>query len=400
MYYNKYLKYKEKYIGGWINIQEENKKICEINTPSIINRLKAEMDHYDYTSFTETSDKVTITKENTKKFKLKFKINIVEYNKLEVIGSFIRTTVRMLNNFNPNDILFILDYSKCDIKMVNQLIKKLISNSTTSAIFTNTIIVLNQSNYTKIKIYDNLCIDIIDNETMNKLLENYKPLYVKNYNGLIEKNLFDLFCSHKQYILLDCDSINFSIIYSPLIFELATYSNKRNQACTEKQLVAINDIDPSSDRLYIVCIEKIPNMYRIIQLFIDYKLCNKLIIYSPLDINNPLTIKSIKLLKDNGGVLYNKNLDESKIIDLINIKKREEKNIVSVDLDEKAIVYKYGQNITELSNSVIIFGFESSGIPEKIRKLSNIYVQLDSKTSINVVATVSIFLYSLHNIIV
>ena len=231
-------------------------------------RFNEEIKHYAHISSAQANGKIIISKKYANNFTLKFKINVSEYNnKIEPVGSFIRTAVRMLTNIDPNNILFILDYSKCDIRYVDQLISKLISNSTTSVIFTNTLIILKQSDYNNIPqtSYQN-CVDILDNEIIYTALNNYEPFPVKSYNGLLEKNLFKYFNSNKQYILLECNNSNFSIIYSPLIFELASYTIEDLQMDgieeKEKSLASINDIDPESDRTYIVCIEKIPNIYR------------------------------------------------------------------------------------------------------------------------------------------
>jgi tRNA(Leu) C34 or U34 (ribose-2'-O)-methylase TrmL len=56
---------------------------------------------------------------------------------------------------------------------------------------------------------------------------------------------------------------------------------------------------------------------------------------------------------------------------------------------------RYGDNLFKNKFQILIFGFEDEGIPINIRKLSHKFIQLDARKSLNLVATVSIFMQEL-----
>jgi hypothetical protein len=185
-----------------------------------------------------------------------------------------------------------------------------------------------------------------------------------------------------NYILINYENLNFVNLYSPFIYQLASYD--------------LNYLQSNKDRLFIVCIEKVPNIHRINQLIEDYKLDNLIICLPDPDKNdkkvNYINIK--KLCTE-----YNiKNYDLIDIIDIINnhIYNDKDKNIVGIDIHKDAITFDYNKRINELNNSILVFGFELTGIPKEIINICNIFVQFEARKSVNVSVSVSLILSQIY----
>lgn len=383
-YYNKYVKYKEKYLdlkGGWRD------NACRINKPTVKNRLNEDIKNYTKYGYGYVNLNGTVTRNiSNVEILLRFKINIIKCNDDDVIGAigtFIRTTVRLLVNIDPRQILFVLDFSLCcnELKYISKIIDKIISDSTTAVVFTNVIIILPEcfyKNTTFTAFSDKLkdsCLEIQETKNTNAILNNTQPFNIISYNGLIKCNMFNNFCSKKQYVNIDADIRMVGIYYAPLIHQLASY--------TMEYLIS------DKTRTFIVCIEKESNVHRVYKLFEIYNLIDVLIVCLPEhkesadQINSICQTYSIETLSIENAESYIS-------------KQKEIKNIVSIDLHPNAISYVYNRHINELNNCIVIFGFESTGIPQSLLALSNTFIQLEARSSINVIATASIILSSLY----
>lgn len=379
--------------GGWT--LEEGKIKCIANGNPVIKRLKSEIDSYRDFGF-ELIDNNLYNNIKTNDFKLKFKIIIEKCEHIHNVGSFIRSTIRLLTNFNPKDLLFILDLTKCQSVLTN--IKKnimlLINSSTTAIAFTNVYLLFDKElfgidSYKKMKEdVKNTCVFICDLDESEKLL-NSEPFYI-NLNSLNKSNLFNNFDSSKQYILIIHKNVDVTTFFSPIIHNIASYPT--------------NYLSQNKNRTFVVCIEKLPNLYRVYSLFTYFNLLQNLIIILP---NLSAVTDKIVIQKEEHHVNNICNIiDECKLYNIqykniLEITKKLEdvsgiNNIVAVDLHKDAYVYKYGDKVAELNNSFIIFGFESTGIPKQMLSLCKYYLQLEARSSINVVASISIILNSLY----
>jgi len=334
-------------------------------------------------------------KKNVSTFDLKFKINVINnYEHAYQIGSFIRTIVSLLTKINPTKILIIIDmssYKGSDSLNIKRIIDQIIYVSTSSAILPTILIVLsiftlNDKLYKKQieqGLLSNLSyINICTQEDINLRLINCTPIHINKMSNRINSNIFSNFNSINDYILIDYESLNFVNVYSPLIYQLASYD--------------LNYLQSNKDRLFIVCIEKVPNIHRINQLIEDYKLDN-LIICLPDSDKNDKKIDYINIKK-----LCNEyNIKSYDLIDIINIINThiyndKNKNIVGIDIHKDAITFDYNKRINELNNSILAFGFELTGIPKEIINLCNIFVQFEARKSVNVSVAVSLILSSLY----
>jgi len=370
-------------------------KSCLIKVESIKRRIETELIRGSladdlYISYNKETGEF---KKNISTFDLKFKINVINnYEHAYQIGSFIRTIVSLLTKINPTKILIIIDmssYKGSDSLNIKRIIDQIIYVSTSSAILPTILVVLskcilNDKLYKK-QVNQGLLskssyINICTQEDVHLKLINYTPIYI--YQSKNNSNLFNNFNSTKNYILINYENLDFVNVYSPLIYQLGSYD--------------LDYLQSNKDKLFIVCIEKVPNVHRINQLIENYKLDN-LIICLPDSYNNNKKIDYInikKLCKE-----YNiKNHDLKDIIDIINsnIYEDKSKNIVGIDMHKDAIMFDYNKRINELNNSILVFGFELSGIPKEIISLCNIFVQFEARKSVNVSVAVSLILSQIY----
>jgi len=331
-------------------------------------------------------------KKNISTFDLKFKINVINnYEHTYQIGSFIRTIVSLLTKINPTKILIIIDmssYKGTNSLNIKRIIDQIIYVSTSSAILPAIYIVLSD-HISNNKLYkkqveqgllSNSYINICKQEDVNLKLINCIPFYI--HQNRYNPNLFNNFNSTKNYILIDYENLNFVNVYSPIIYQIASYD--------------LDYLQSSKDRLFIVCIEKVPNVHRINQLIESYKLDN-LIICLPDPYDNSKKVDYINIRKL--CTEYNiKNYDLGDIINIINnhTYKDKNKNIVGIDMHKDAITFDYNKRINELNNSILVFGFELSGIPKQIISLCKIFVQFEARKSVNVSVAVSLILSQIY----
>lgn len=370
-------------------------KTCLITVESIKRRIETELIRGSlsdelYISYNKETGEF---KKNVSTFDLKFKINVIDnYEHAYQIGSFIRTMVSLLTKINPTKILIIIDmssYKGSSSLNIKRIIDQIIYVSTSSAILPTIFVVL--SDYTlSDKLYKkqveqgllskssyiNICLQ----EDVNLKLTNCIPFHI--HQNKVNSNLFNNFNSTKNYISIDYENLDFVNVYSPLIYQLASYD--------------LEYLQLNKDRLFIVCIEKVPNVHRINQLIENYKLDN-LIICLPdsNEDNKKVDYINIKKLCSEYNI---KNYDLGDIINIINNQtyKDKDKNIVGIDIHKDAITFNYNKRINELNNSILVFGFELTGIPKEIQSLCKIFVQFEARKSVNVSVAVSLILSQIY----
>ena len=182
--------------------------------------------------------------------------------------------------------------------------------------------------------------------------------------------------------------------------------------------------------LIVACIEKVANLHRILMLLHDYdkikvdvdessSLFSKVVIILPNDIERDKTLSEFndaidnfhKLIieqEDNGGscvcrpTLVYEDQAVEKISSMIDTSPSDQLSIIGIDLHPEALTLKgdYRRHpspaLLQMKDAdAIVFGYESTGIPEMVSRLLNSWVQIPSRSSINVVAAMSIILDAL-----
>ena len=335
-------------------------------------------------------------------YDLKFKINVINnYEKCYQIGAFIRTIVALLTKIHTNKIMIIIDmssYNNIGNINIRRIIDKLIYVSTSSVILTNVFlvlpnVVLNNKLFLKQKKQNLLAngITIIDIPNMNKLIDNYTEFDITLIDKRIKHNIFNKFNSTKNYISVTYEENVFTNMYSPIIYQLASYNLSTYNLTTLETDKEINhklESLQSIKRLFVMCIEKISNIHRIDQLM-EYYCLDNIIICLPTKSNDNYD-GIVKYCQE-----YNiKYYEYDQVLKIL--RESNYKNIVAVDMHKEAIKIEYNKSIDELNDSILIFGYELSGIPKEFIELSKTYIQIESRKSVNVVAALSIILSSIY----
>lgn len=371
-----------KKFGGWIT---NDKLTCLIKKrSSVINRIELDINDYGENDFSYDKSTSVFSKkildEDDDFFYFYFLVHdIYSYYNL---GSFIRTIVRLMTNYEPTKIKFLIDISKENIiANMNEQIEKLILSSTTAVIFTNVYILLSEELYNYYRELPNIknqCINIEKIDNLVKIINGRIPFVIKEEN-CNKFNLFYNFCTKSQYIFMEYINTYFPTDYAAIGHILPLYDDKF--------------LKMKKTRFFVACIEKVPNLERIYGLFKRNNLTEILIIC----IKNAITEEE----KNNNKKIINKCIDYNIKYSTINfiickLKELKPQNIISVDLHPEAIVHKYNNIYKEFNDSFIFFGFESSGIPPEIIKMSTNFFQFEARSSINVIAATSILLSSIY----
>ena len=184
--------------------------------------------------------------------------------------------------------------------------------------------------------------------------------------------------------------------------------------------------DRRATPLIVACIEKVANLHRILMLLYDYdkseddnssSLFSRVVIVLPNNIEKDKTLSEFNEAIDNfHKVIIDEQEDfrryrptlvyedqaVEKISYMIDIPLSDQSSIIGIDLHPKALTLN-GDYRRQPSPALqlmrdadaIVFGYESTGIPEVVSKILNSWVQIPSRSSINVVAAMSIILDAL-----
>jgi hypothetical protein len=189
--------------------------------------------------------------------------------------------------------------------------------------------------------------------------------------------------------------------------------------------------------MILVCLEKISNLYRVLMLVRDYggigTIGRQLVVVCKLDSTvERFRLEAINFISKNffkrkkkksSSSHANKNEDEDESLlssslyfpRVVSIKEARElivkdiinsscpslssfPNVIGFDLHENAMTLSENNEDAKLileSAGAVILGYESDGIPQPINEIISQYVQIQSRTSVNVVAAFSIVLHAI-----
>lgn len=326
-------------------------------------------------------------------YDIKFKINVrSDYKYCYQIGSLIRSIVSLLTNIDTYRIMIIIDMSSCTDCTINirKIICQLIYVSTASVILSNVFlvlpdIILNSKLFLKQQTKKLLSEDvtIINTKHLSQLIANYTEFNIvfKNNDCIFKdfnpyknnSSIFNNFNPDKNYISITFIKHILTNLYSPIIYQLASYKN-----------FTINTpiIIPQNIQ-FVLCIQKSSNIHRIYDLLTLYNTKDVIICPSTID-NNVITYCN------------NYNIPHYNSIDILKMLSNS-KNVIAVDIHKEAITLEYSNKyilstILNPTDNVFIFGYELGGIPKEFLELCKKYVQFKSRKSVNVVAAFSILL--------
>jgi len=199
---------------------------------------------------------------------------------------------------------------------------------------------------------------------------------------------------------------------TPILYQLARRLRGHSMLSLERPLDQ-NSLSNGRRPLLLACVDKVANLYRIILLARDYNVQYRLIIVvRNRAIRNKLAVETTRFIT---GLDKSENdLEEGhprvETIDdtctLLNSNPKCHGKIVAVDLHPNALTLDAdGVDVDTIQDPMmalnlltscdaLIWGFEKDGIPAKLDVLSNEYVQVRCRSSLNIVAAMSIVMHA------
>ena len=158
----------------------------------------------------------------------------------------------------------------------------------------------------------------------------------------------------------------------------------------------------------VVCVEKLANLFRILMICRDYhpQLISHLVIVTHESLISRFRKESQQFLSQFYSPSTEKNNPEPTFMtvnDSLSVSIDNNTNdggtfIIAIDLHPQAELLQLQTGNTKLRNAhTIILGFEKSGIPSNLSHLANHYLQIPSRTSLNLVSTISIIFHVMYN---
>lgn len=182
-----------------------------------------------------------------------------------------------------------------------------------------------------------------------------------------------------------------TVRFTPIIYELARRLRAVSSISIQKPILP-------PELLLMVCVDKVANLYRIILLIRDYQIfCQEICRYRLVLITRNESIR--KRLHDE-AIKFVSGLDDGledapQVITLHDaVAVATGSNLVAIDLDPNASLLDEASSTFEKAR-ILIWGFEKDGIPTPLLQLASHFIEIPSRTSINLVSSISIVLHSI-----
>ena len=340
-----------------------------------------------------------------------------------------------MNTTQQNQVL--MQQEELSAKKIIQYIHMIIRNSMGSALCIELVVILpcygrrrddsttDESSRSRVS---------ISTESVKKAMQNnpdacYPSVQLVEQSSENNMDRDDNTCLH-----LDVKTRMCTVRHQPLLFRwistLALDGSIPNDTELNTPIETQKQSHEQTTPLIVACIEKVANLHRILMLLHDYdkikvdvdessSLFSKVVIILPNDIERDKTLSEFndaidnfhKLIieqEDNGGTcvcrptLVYEDQAVEKISSMIDTSPSDQLSIIGIDLHSDALTLKgdYRRHPSQALQlmkdaDAIVFGYESTGIPEVVSRLLNSWVQIPSRSSINVVAAMSIILDAL-----
>eukprot|EP00940_MAST-03C_sp_MAST-3C-sp2_P002246 g2246.t1 len=346
--------------------EHEGDTLTVIRNPGIIERLLNDVHSYEgfkmYDISTEEDSAAILTRKlrRVKNGRCTIFLTVRDVSILPSIGPFLRTLVRLMKDVDPRQLRVLVDLT-----------------------------------------FDAKSTSASDDA---RRYENMAHILVRNSMGAA---LFlDMTLLSKRSVDLKTRNTTFHL--SPLLFHLVRRISSgmpfvSTPKATKVGIPPLASTSKGESATHIVCVEKLPNLYRVLSLFNTYGLLRRLIICTHAKLCDRFRkVAREETRKLSSSVEVCRIIDEIDAADTIeNIRKQSVASVVAVDLDPAALVLRYDdcgsdKILRYLRNSVgcVVWGFEKGGIPRSLVSSEDTKIQIDSRSSLNLVAALSIVLHA------
>jgi hypothetical protein len=434
--------------SGEVTKPQENSNPCSrvttrISNPGIVDRLEKDISSFKAYgfSFERESDVSGLLKSqgNYKSISIatSLHIQVKDVTLVASTGPFLRTLVRLcVDPINPRSLQAVIvigsGSKKNDGRSLAHSIHMLLRNSMGAALFLNLHVVLpTESNRESVlewmRLNDEGCYEY-PSVTIHDLSESItgfeKRIPFEINLGLIQEfknapptakkpltqTCLSQYDSEAHYIALNVTTRMCTVRLTPVIYLL---SQKLLIGSISTASLA-SETGSNHDSLLLICLEKISNLYRVLMLCRDYGgvefigrqlvvVCKEPSAVKRFD-REAQTFVSRNFIKNGASndhylprVL---SIEDTRELLRRKIAPSPSPNVIGFDLHEDAETLREDSGEAKAilhSAGAIILGYESDGIPEKINEIISHHVQIQSRTSVNIVAAFSIVLHVIFN---
>lgn len=210
------------------------------------------------------------------------------------------------------------------------------------------------------------------------------------------------FCPEKHHLKISVIGDMCTLLLMPVLFQLAHSLTLHGPDFPVLPAVVSASLEGSDvEPTYMVCCEKVPNLIRTVLLFQSHNLLPRLVVctHGWLVCKYCEEVAKLRVKLQDGTSKSCTDVSVISVDDAVVLveAKRESQQVVLIDLGESAVTLHCGTSVPALRSGCVIWGFEMKGIPDAITELGSMCVQLPSRRSINLVASVAIALHCIQH---
>ena len=209
---------------------------------------------------------------------------------------------------------------------------------------------------------------------------------------MIPTNTLDTFDSKQMHLDIHIKTRTTTFQMTPILFQLqrvGQFSTPSSTTTTTK----------TTTSKHIVCVEKEPNLHRVVNLFNVYDRLNDLILCT----HEKYLSRYRDVVKSDIEYYRGESCASPRVFSIDKTYEyvrasRKHNDIVAFDLHDKALILRPPSTkdspLLKLENGIVCWGVESTGIPSKWIESDDKRVQIESRSSLNLASAISIALHS------
>ena len=408
-------------------VGDEDVSMTVLTNPGIVSRLREDVPTYSGFQFIESDGGAVLVKHLlSKKDEMVLRISIRDEDLLVTIGPFIRALVRLNTKIDPRRIRAVVD---CDItcektmsdeqvlRLRRNIIHRIVRNSMGSALLINLVVLVPKWMWSrgrdiadesilrqeKRDTYPN--VSMTCRETYHFKTRAFQPKTILSktcrYGGImIPTNTLNSFDPKHMHLKIDIKTRTTTFQMTPVLFQLQRMCFDSASILTSTIPTMMRNSERSSK--HIVCVEKEPNLHRVVNLFNVYDRLDDLILCTHEKFTSryrEVVSSDIKFYRGESCASTRRVLSIEKAYEYVQITRQNNYDIVAFDIHDKAFILRPPSkdvpfSMGQLKDRIVCWGFESKGIPSKWIVCGDTRIQIESRSSLNLASAISIALHS------
>lgn len=343
---------------------------------------------------------------------------------IATIGPFVRTLVRLMTRVDARRIRVVVDL--CGIPLhgrTRNVPHKLVRNSMGAALFLDITVRL-PSSAAPFSVDESGVRDTYPTIRVVRRVEAdasvpFRPRLTQRCDRLghemgvlVPRGTLRGFDPNRHYLEFTIRGRMSTVCLTPVLFQLSNLlmtTIDDDEDSNEDSDDSCTISDGVGNARHVVCVEKVPNLHRVMSLFDTYGRISDLIICT----RPSLAMRFAEIVKNDVRIMREKRASSSTcdVVPPVWTIERAQRTlsemrdtgstrIVEFDLHERAMTLCSSQRESvaaralRSARSCIIWGFESDGIPKSMTRDDDMRIQIESRSSLNLVASLSIALHA------